>query len=274
MQNGTDYRHVIQTRFNLATVGRESAIRTRPGWLEERFALFERHCLPAVAAQSIRDFTWIIYFDIETPAAFRERIERCRTVFPFIPYFTPLFYEEGWPRSIRETLEAPAPWLLTTRLDNDDAISIDFVARLHATLAAMPSPRRCSINFPEGYLLQAGRAYAHRHLCNPFASWLEPWDDKMRTAYSIYHMRMAEVGEVVQVEGPGTWLQVIHGGNVSNKVRGRQIVPTVLRERFPAAAIEPLAEESTLAIALDNLFMSPLRAARDAAIDLARRQRR
>ena len=32
-----DFAHVVTTRFNLATPGRESAFRNRPGWLAERF---------------------------------------------------------------------------------------------------------------------------------------------------------------------------------------------------------------------------------------------
>ena len=273
MSSGICCHHVIQTRFNLATVGRESAIRNRPGWLEERFRLFERHCLPSVAAQTRTDFTWLIYFDIDTPPVFRERIERNQQIFPFTPYFTPLFRSEGWPRSVREALDSPAQWLLTTRLDNDDAISTDFVERLREAVDAMPAPRRCSLNFPDGFLLQSGKAYAHRHLCNPFASWLEPWDDAMRTAYSIHHMKMAEAGEVIQIDSPGTWLQVIHGGNVSNRLRGRQIVSDALRSRFPAEAIEPLVEQSDLAIAFDNTVLSPVRALRDMAIGLVRRHR-
>ncbi len=50
------FTHLILTRFNLATPGRESAIRNRPGWLAERFDLFERICLPSVASQTCRDF--------------------------------------------------------------------------------------------------------------------------------------------------------------------------------------------------------------------------
>lgn len=110
-----DFTHVLMTRFNLATPGRESAIRNRPGWLAQRFDLFERYCLPSVAAQTVRDFKWIIYFDKDTPEDFRARIERLREVFPFTPYFTGLFPGTGWRESITATLPRDTPMLLTSR---------------------------------------------------------------------------------------------------------------------------------------------------------------
>ena len=93
------FTHVIQTRFNLATPGRELAIRTQPGWLLERFQLFELWCLPSVAAQTSRNFTWLIYFDEGTPEVFRKRIANLQRVFPFVPVFTGLFPGDGWARS-------------------------------------------------------------------------------------------------------------------------------------------------------------------------------
>ena len=211
MPAGRDFVHVIMTRFNLATPGRESRIRLRPGWLAERFDLFERYCLPSVAAQTEQGFRWVIYFDVETPQEFRDRIEACRRVHPFVPYFTPLFPGSGWPRSLRELLgdpparsrgAGPAPWLLTTRLDNDDALAVDHVARLQAAVAALPAPQRCSLNFTHGFVLNDGRVYAHEHRSNAFASWLEPWDAPMCTAQDIEHMKMADHGPIRQIDGP------------------------------------------------------------------------
>ena len=134
MQVGTDFVHVILTRFNLATPGRESAIRNQPGWLAGRFELFERYCLPTLAAQrgvSAGGFRWIVYFDDGTPEPFRARIEACRRVADFHPFFTPIFPGEQWGISARAVLAAEgraAPWLLSTRLDNDDGLAVDFVA--------------------------------------------------------------------------------------------------------------------------------------------------
>jgi hypothetical protein len=271
MAAAPDFTHVIMTRFNLATPGRESDIRNRPGWLAGRFDLFERYCLPTLAAQTVQDFEWVIYFDEGTPAEFRERIERCRAVRPFTPYYTPLFPADGWPRSLRETLPAPRPWLLTTRLDNDDGLAVDFVARLHAAVRTAGAPERGSFNFTNGFIMEGPRLYALAHPSNAFGSWLEPWDDAMRTAPSIHHMHMAEHGPVTQIDGPGAWLQVVHGGNVSNRVRGRRVGLREAQGRFPPAPIAQLRPAGRAEMLLENLALAPLRANRDRAASLARK---
>ncbi len=274
MQAGTDFVHVILTRFNLATPGRESALRNQPGWLAGRFELFERYCLPTVAAQTAGGFRWIVYFDEATPAPFRARIEACRRVADFHPWFTPLFPGEQWAISARAVLAAEgrqAPWLLSTRLDNDDGLAVDFVARVQAAVAAAPA-RRAAFNLTNGIVFDGRRAYALAHPSNAFASLLEPWE-AARTVADVQHMHLAEAGPVVQVGGPGGWLQVVHGGNVSNKVRGRRVPPAGLAGRFPAS-IDLGAPASAAAVAAENLFVAPLREARDRAAGLVRRLRR
>lgn len=275
MQVGRDFRHVILTRFNLATPGRESAIRNQPGWLAGRFALFERYCLPTLAAQTVGDFRWIVYFDEATPEPFRARIEAARRVADFHPYFTPIFPGERWGISVREILGAgggAVPWLLSTRLDNDDGLAVDFVARVQAAVAGFGAPRRAAFNVTNGYVFDGRRAYALAHPSNAFASLLEPWE-AARTVSDVQHMRLAEQGPVVQVAGPGGWLQVVHGGNVSNKIRGRRVPPSELAGRFPPG-IDLGAPASAAAIAAENLLLAPLRGARDRAAGLVRRLRR
>ena len=250
--------HVIMTRFNLATPGRESDIRTKPGWLSRRFELFERFCLPSVGAQTRTDFTWMIYFDEGTPTEFRERIERLRSEVPFVPYYTGLFRSEGWPRSVRETLPA-ADWLLSTHFDNDDALASDHVERLRA--AAEGALRRGALNFDRGLIRTDRRLYALTHRSNAFFSFLEPWGPEMKTCQSVGHMRIAEEGPVTQIGGGPGWLQVVHGDNVSNKVRGR-LAPPEAAAGFPQAAREGLKTASAAERAAERLAM-PLRALRD-----------
>src|SRR6188508_2207312 len=95
-------RHVLLTRFNMPTPGREAKLRSDPGWLARRFDLFERYCLPTIAAQDAQDFGWIVYFDEATPAPFRDRIERLRGIREFHPYYTHLFGPSGWRDSVLE----------------------------------------------------------------------------------------------------------------------------------------------------------------------------
>jgi hypothetical protein len=270
MQVGVDFTHVIMTRFNVERPRRHDPMRLDPDWLAGRFELFEKYCLPSVAAQTGRDFHWLVYFDADTPEPIRRRIEACREVFPFVPWFCGRISAEFWPGSLAEALPARTPWLLTTRFDNDDALAADHVARLQAAVA-YGEPQRGSLNFPQGFVLdEGGKLYALTHLANSFASWLEPWDAKARTAISINHLKMTRVGPVRQLDGAAAWLQVVHGGNVSNKVRGRRVAPEAAAGRFPAAALAGLRGASGIAIALENLVLTPIRSARDTAVSMMR----
>ena len=272
--------HVLMTRFNLATPGREAAIRNKPDWLATRFRLFEEFCLPSVAEQTTKAFTWIIYFDKDTPAEFKARVAELQRRVEFHAYYTGLFPASGWPQSLVEVLGGIAgampPLVLTSRLDNDDALARDYMERTAAAaVGQVPSPRT-GIVITNGYIRSATSAYCISHPANAFASWLERVDQPggPLTAMGISHIDAADFGPLVQVPGPGGWLQVVHGGNVSNKVRGVRVSPEALASRFHPSALSGLEPASALSLAADNLVLSPVRAGRDRLFGLARRIRR
>ena len=263
------FEHVIMTRFNLATPGKESSIRNRTGWLEGRFDLFEKYCLPSVAAQSSSRFQWIIYFDEGTPAVFRSRIEALRKVFPFIPYYTGLFPASGWPRSIIETFDFKTDALLTTRLDNDDALASDFVERLHAEIVKHAAADG-AYNFENGFVLSNGKLYCLTHPHNAFFSFLAPYGEHMTTAPSIQHMELARHGKIHQIGGAGGWMQIVHGGNVSNKIRGSRVSSSALSNYFPDAVLNDLIPTSPGALLFDKTVSGSARRVRDMAIFIRR----
>lgn len=272
----------------MPTPGREASFRNQPGWLSTRFELFEKYCLPSVAAQTARvgeDFTWIIYFDEETPEEFRGRIEDLRQQAPFLPHYTGMFPASGWPRSLRHQLGELPPFVLTSRLDNDDALAVDYMERTAAAagrvLAQGTAPdgttcRRVGIVITSGYIRSSVGAYEISHPCNAFTSWLERSDEDsmLKTALGISHMAAAEEGSLVQVPGPGGWLQIIHGGNVSNKVRGRRVSPERLADRFLPSAFEGLQPVSRADLFWENGIARPLRGMRDFLSAGAQRFRR
>lgn len=246
-------------------------LRNQPDWLTRRFALFEEICLPSMAAQSSEDFYWIVYFDEHTPDLLRERIESLRRIVPFIPYFSGLFPSEGWVRSVEEVVPSRSALLLSTRLDNDDALARDYVVRVRAEVERYTGPLPVSLNFQNGFIRTDDALYSTRHPRNAFFSRLCKWEPGMVVASEIQHMNLDRHGPVVQIDGPGAWLQVVHGQNVSNKVRGWRIPPSIGRGRFPESCMSGLRDGQTLPILLENTIASPLRAARDRAIDVVRR---
>ena len=265
--------HIVMTRFNLPTPGRESAHRARSGWLAERFDLFERYCLPAMAAQAEQDFAWLVFFDEATPAWARERIEAARRQREFQPVYTGLFPAEGWARAVRERIGPPVTGrrIITSNLDNDDALGIDALARVRRAAESHDPGARFAVNLPDGFVLAGDSLFAHRHLHNAFTHLIEPDDDRLATTMTIRHMDLFRHVPVIQAEGPGAWLQVVHGGNVSNKVRGRRVSRAEAARSFPAGIVAEVRDPGPVAALFESLLLAPARALRDRAFALARR---
>lgn len=85
-------RHFILTRFNLLLWQQDKEgqkVRTIK-WLEHRFLLFEKYCLPSIKNQTCQDFEWIVLFDSTTPERFKERIISYQKD---CPQFLPVYVE-------------------------------------------------------------------------------------------------------------------------------------------------------------------------------------
>ena len=268
-----DFAHVLITRFNLPTTGREVAVRESNGWLEQRIDLFANICVPSVARQSEQRFSWIIYLDERSPGWLRQRIDELQALRPFYPCYTGLFDSGGWPRTVREVIGPPVAGqaIITSNLDNDDALASDYLARVRAAAQHHFSAERIALNVPDGYVLAGDRLFAHRHEQNAFTNMVEPDDERLATTMSIRHMELSDHLPVIQCEGPPGWLQLIHDGNVSNRIRGTRIAAPKDPGRFPPGQFDRVASPSVGRMLIDRAIAAPLRAVRDRAFALFRR---
>ncbi|WAT17036.1 glycosyltransferase [Aurantiacibacter sp. MUD11] len=253
--------HILLTRFNVATQGREAPIRNAPGWLQRRFDLFERYCLPSLEAQTTKNFSWLIYFDSKTPDQFRERIERDRQIFDFEPRFVSLFSVADVVNDLRQLLAKDVDLLLTTRLDNDDAVSRDFIERIHR--AGAEAADGTVLNFTNGLAMRSGAIYSARDQSNPFTTLVEREPTAPKTIWSAQHHQLSCKWNIVQVDAPPTWLQVIHGENVTNRVKGRMLSPQVLHQRFSIAPDIEILADHNLRVMIDNFVLYPFRTIRE-----------
>ena len=258
-------KHLMLTRFNVASPGREQAIRLKPGWLDDRFELFRKLCLPGVASQTRQDFEWFIFFDEQTPDRYRDEIARLQTIYPFRAKFTPMFEMD---KIVPELVQrgGDAEWLLTTRLDSDDVLAVDHVSRLRELF---DTPRRQVVNFRRGAILsikgEKPQLYRVADDSNPFASLMEPMTADAGTIWAVKHVEIDRIAPVLQVEGAPAWLQVVHGGNVSNRVKGVRVPVVSLAAVFPYLSTVQGLDEKPHDIVLSNSVMGPLRQGREVA---------
>ncbi len=213
-----DFTHLVLTRFNTAVAYAPTAKGLETDWLTARLALFERYCLPSVAAQQGADFRWLIFFDAASPAWLKTKISS------FEPLVTPIYVEgeatdDVLRRYIVQTGLVTSSHLLTTRLDNDDAIAKDHLGRVQL---AFRGQDREFIRFPFGIQSFQGHLYEVYWPANPFLSLVEKVESGscFTTVMCVRHDRVAGSGPIKQILRSPQWLQTLHESNVGNVLRG------------------------------------------------------
>lgn len=222
----TGLQHFILTRFNLLLWQKDKEgckVRTTE-WLEHRFNLFEQYCLPSLCNQTCQGFEWIVLFDSSTPGVFKERIEKCQTKCPqLIPvfvqpeegrYFASIFKQE-----VIKRLNNPSK-VITTYLDNDDALDIRFVEELQAR--AQTASVGQFINYADGYQYYTDYNYLLQihYPRNHFISVVEDGNPAtIKTIYgfgSHYYIDKIAGVKIEVINNQPLWCEVIHEKNMGN----------------------------------------------------------
>ncbi|MFA4894844.1 MULTISPECIES: glycosyltransferase [Microbacterium] len=254
----TTIDHLVLTRFNLPTPGPESLVRAQEGWLQNRVILFERHTVATMRAQTVRNFTWMIYFDPESPQWLIERLAPLVDEGLFVAIYRERVDWQDVVLDARTVFEDRGELLLTTNLDNDDAVAIDFIERLQHAARRHPGH---AIYLRNGLILQGDAVYLRDDPENAFCSVSESWNAPV-TAWRDWHNLLHHHLPVVSEDGPPAWLQIIHGQNVSNRVRGVRIDTAAHRGSFPGQ-LDEVAATQPGRIWMDRSVLRPLRDLRD-----------
>lgn len=80
------FEHYIITRFNLPIFQPkvEGKILTScsEDYLQYRFDLFERYCMPSIINQTCQNFKWLVLFDNKTPDVFKNKVSQWHSEYP------------------------------------------------------------------------------------------------------------------------------------------------------------------------------------------------
>jgi hypothetical protein len=252
--------HVILTRFNLPSIGAESIIRAKEGWLRNRVQLFETYCLPSVRAQTLQNFDWIIYLDPESPQWLKDKMIQLNKPFLFTVIYRSQVSDSERLDDIKAVSGAAGSVLITTNLDNDDGLATDFVERLQREPAQAD---RTALYFGNGLIRQGSTLYLNRDAANAFCSVRESWEAPV-TCWADWHNRLGLTMPVREVGGPAAWLQVVHGTNVSNRVRGRLVAAGPYEDKF-GPLLEGVKDPGRGTLLRERVLERPYRTAREGA---------
>lgn len=252
--------HVFLTRYNLPSEGVESMIRAKEGWLRERTELFERYTVPSVRAQLGEDIHWIVYLDTQSPQWLLDKMYGWRDEGLLSPILRDSVSETERADDIRQVVGRPEGPVITSNLDNDDGLARDFVERLRG---AQVREGRTALYLENGLICSGQRAYLRHDPSNAFCAVREDLSD-LKTCWMDWHNRLGMHMPVVGLAGQPGWLQVIHGTNVSNRVRGTIVDPAPYRALF-GERLDGLHAPSTTEAARERLVAGPGRWLRDTA---------
>jgi len=223
-------RHFLLTRFNV----------TLPGytlddvWLRHRTELFEEVCVPSVNGQMLRDFVWLVLLSPSSPQWIIDRVpswlEECPRMKPVFCEVRPVRgVDRDRVRCVREVVveeiqkELRLSWaekVITSRLDNDDAITRDFMITAQEKLKSEKDGT--FLNFQVGLMLGPKGLYFGRDPKGHFCSVIERSND-LQTIFVDGHRRLDRYGRVVQVTDQVHWLEMIHDFNVANFSFGKKV---------------------------------------------------
>lgn len=227
---GGEASHFVLTRFNVRSFYHASE--PTDEWLRERLRLFRRYCLPALADQSSAQFLWLVFVDDQSPQWFREEIEKdARGRFETV-YVAGAFTSETVSDAVAGRTDAP--YILTTRVDNDDAVARDFVQTIQNCFQRQDFE---FINLVSGAQYAEGRVYLRPYTKNPFLTLVEAAGTAApATVFVEHHYRVDERGPVRNIRtAHAMWLQVIHGGNVLNEIVGLRVPGHRIARHFNCA---------------------------------------
>lgn len=242
--------HALLTRFNVRRGATPDPRVISSGWLNDRLAIFTSVTVPSVVGQVHPPDAWLVFLDEQTPTDTRAALQKLVAQLPLLQLvYCGVFNTTVAAGALARVVPPGRDWLLTTRLDNDDALH---PALLQTVQRLAASRQRMFINPQRGLIVAGGLLYRKRDSSSPFISYSEPLSE-CRTVWMDQHQRLGRHGPITQVQLLDAWVQYVHGGNLANLVRGwrtlpQQVDPAVL----PAALRQSLRPVGWIDYVFDN----------------------
>lgn len=200
----------------------------------ERISLFETFCAPTVVGQSNKNFTWLIYCDPDTNEEILKRIRLSTQNLDRIEIITVIGFDQMLSHLRQLVSQSHTPFVITTRLDNDDGIGIHFIKDLQSNF------------IPEDLIVlnQLGGVHyhvatkiltAHRHyLNNSFLTLIEKTKPHgMITIMGFNHLHPMENMKVINLAKKYAFWRTLHQQNTAIRGnRGWPILPSLVKNLY------------------------------------------
>lgn len=214
------FLHFLITRFNIRITGygpeRMTSHHADEEWLRERLFFFKTYCVPAVISQSNKDFKWLIYFDSLTPIPILDEVIQLKANIPNVEIILTDHYDDFITDIKLKINTVPEPFVISSRLDNDDLISTTFIQSVQNAFVPV---HNTILNFNAGYELSLSKNVLRRwnnSYHNQFTSIIENTKEtNLFTIYGFPHWRPPASSHTINIITKPQWIYLIHGNNYS-----------------------------------------------------------
>jgi hypothetical protein len=183
--------------------------------MKARYPLFKR-LLASLAAQTNQRYTLLLAVDPATPDKLRRKVVSS-TEKSDVP--ATIVYES--PMEWLRKKQPESPYLITSRIDNDDEYLPRFIQVIQETFCP-----RTEVLDVHGVQCDGHAYYSSGRPApnSPFLSVVEPWHD-VKTAHFENHNKMNEIFPARFVGSDYLFIQHVHASNVRNRIVGHQLAP-------------------------------------------------
>lgn len=222
------YKHLVITRFNIPAryEGKKNPVlekvdpKTDETYLDGRMKLFEKYTYPSMENQTNKDFTWVVLFSDQTPQKYVNRLQELGNG---RKWFCPLYLTDdeayNYDAYLYDILKRyKCDQYITTRLDNDDAVSIDLIEKIQ-TYCNDNDIKDTLISFKYGYQYTQKNNTLSRfyYVQNHFTTLVCSKADK--TVISFPHNKIPDYikKDIIGERNNPIWIEVIRETNFVNQ---------------------------------------------------------
>ena len=247
------FTHYLITRFNVPVKNWETDKAGNkvldPRWMEHRLDLFRNYCAPTVRNQSCSGFTWLIYCGTQTDSTDLEHIKSAIVSMDQAQIRLVIDFDELL-KDLRQTLaQVSTPYMITSRLDNDDGLGPDFIGNVQMHFRPQ---HNLILNLSKGILYDAYRKVMTEIRSSPrnhYASLIElvTANTLPLTVLGYPHGIPPEGTEILDLPIRYSWLKVIHARNMASKTNGWPLFNNRIAEHFQLSRkLFPISIPATL----------------------------
>jgi len=229
------YSHFLITRFNLKFPekpgGKNNPSPRGPDceWLNKRTALFMKYCLPSVLNQTTKNFRWLIYFDLSTKKdsiqEFNELEKQNQDIIKIILADGYPDFLERYTKDVLALCNHNSKYIITTRLDNDDIIHKDFIAKIQENFHEQEF---MAVNYVKILMLNPEnnkKLHIDYSFSNHFISLIEKIEKgNIKGCYSKGDREWNRTNEILQIADKPYCIEIISGTNLLNRFRGMPVL--------------------------------------------------